>query len=180
VVDYVLKPVEFARLERAVERIQARLAAPDRGRASPVDDAFWLSSHGMMVRVPTALIVRAEADRDYVRIVTGERSYLLREPLGAVEQRLDPALFLRLHRSTIVRRDHIGELRHDGGGAWSAIDRDGNASRIGRSHLARVRDRLGILRQDDSGHNTASPSDQIKATVTCPPVPTVAPCARRS
>ena len=145
VVDYVLKPVERARLERAIERVEARLAASDRGRPSEADDAFWLSSRGVMMRVPVASVVRVEAERDYVRIITAEHSYLLRDALTAIERRLDPALFLRLHRSAIVRCDHIAGLRHEGRGVWSAVDVDNNASRIGRSYLARVRERLGIV-----------------------------------
>jgi hypothetical protein len=52
--------------------------------------------------------------RDYMSLQVGLRSFLLHQTLGDLERRLDPASFIRVHRSTIVRRDFIAKLRHDG------------------------------------------------------------------
>jgi len=145
VVDYVLKPVEAARLARAIERIASQLAIR-RADAAPDGsvEEFWAPSRGGMVRVPVSAIRRIDAERDYVRLGVESTSYLLRQPISAIESRLDPNRFLRVHRSTIVRMDCIGELRHLGSGAWAVVDAGGRAARIGRSYLARVRAQLGL------------------------------------
>lgn len=132
VADYVLKPVAADRLALALERAGgARPAAPERD--------FWVPGRGELVRVAARDIERVEAERDYMRLWVGTRSWLLHATMEDVEGRLDPASFVRVHRSTILRRDTIRGLRHEGGGAWSALDAEGRAWRIGRSYLDQVR-----------------------------------------
>ncbi len=143
VVDYVLKPVEAARLDRAIERVAERLAL-DRGSGSARASEFWVPSRGAMVRVDVSDIKRVEAERDYVRIFAGDASYLLRGSIKAIEERLDPGVFLRVHRSTILRRSTIAQVRHRGAGAWVATDMAGGSTNIGRSFLADVRVKLGL------------------------------------
>jgi two-component system response regulator AlgR len=99
-----------------------------------------------MLRLDIASIDRVEAERDYVRLFASGSSYLLRGSIASIEARLDPAQFLRVHRSVILRRSSIAELRHRAAGAWDAVDRDGGVSSIGRSHLARVRASLGLAK----------------------------------
>ena len=65
------------------------------------------------------------------------------DELAGLEERLDPEQFIRIHRSTILRRDHIRGLRHDGLGVWSAELVNGEALRIGRTYLARVKAMAG-------------------------------------
>ena len=88
-----------------------------------------------MIRIAASDIERIDAERDYMRLHLGQRSYLLHQTISALEERLDPAEFIRLHRSTIVRRDRIKGLKHDGGGVWSADLGDGEEVRIGRTYL---------------------------------------------
>ncbi|MES2127466.1 MAG: LytTR family DNA-binding domain-containing protein [Pseudomonadota bacterium] len=145
VVDYLLKPVETMRFERAIDRVgqilSARRSAP--GPDAPIED-FWAPHAGSIVRIPVATVQRIDAERDYVRLSVENRSYLLRAALSAIATRLDPALFLRVHRSTIVRADWIVHFRHLGAGAWEIIDRNGRPTRVGRSYLADVKARLGL------------------------------------
>jgi two-component system response regulator AlgR len=95
------------------------------------------------VRLAAGDIDRIDAERDYVRLHVGSRSYLMLHTIQGLEDRLDPARFIRLHRSTIVRRDRITGLRHDGLGVWSAELADGNALRIGRTYLPRAKAMAG-------------------------------------
>jgi len=88
------------------------------------------------VRIAAADIDRIDAERDYMRLHVGQRSFLLHQTIAALEARLDPARFIRLHRSTIVRRDRIAGLRHDGFGVWCADLTNGESVRIGRTFLA--------------------------------------------
>jgi two-component system response regulator AlgR len=139
-VDYVLKPVAQDRLARAVERAVARRAdMPATLPAEPASgdwlEEFWVPHRSELIRLAAGDIDRIDAERDYVRLHVGARSYLMLHTIQRLEDRLDPARFIRLHRSTIVRRDRITGLRHDGLGVWSAELADGESLRIGRTYL---------------------------------------------
>ena len=141
-VDYVLKPVATERLERAIERALARREA----RAVP--ESMWLSElwvphRSELLRIEVAQVSRIDAERDYVRLHVEDRTYLLLQTIAGLEQRLDPAEFIRIHRSTILRRDAIRGLRHDGLGVWSVELEDGDALRIGRTYLPKVKAMAG-------------------------------------
>lgn len=142
-IDYVLKPVAPERLGRAIQRAIAR-RGEDRERApSEWIAEFWVPHRSELLRVAAADVDRIDAERDYVRLHVGDRSYLLLQTVSGLEQRLDPAMFIRLHRSSILRRDRIVGLRHDGLGVWSAELADGTAMRIGRTYLARAKAMTG-------------------------------------
>ena len=96
-----------------------------------------------VIRIAARDIDRIESERDYMRLHLGKRSFMLHQTISALEQRLDPALFIRLHRSAIVRRDRIAKLRHDGLGTWHAVLTDDHEVRIGRSYLDRARALIG-------------------------------------
>jgi two-component system response regulator AlgR len=147
-VDYLLKPVAPDRLARAVDRVEAArprqpgaLAAPAAADAFATE--FWVPQRGELMRIDAALIDRVEAERDYMRLHVGERSYLLHQTISALEQRLDPARFIRLHRSHIVRKDRLTRLRHDGAGGWFAVLPGGIELRIGRTYLPSVKGIVG-------------------------------------
>lgn len=138
-VDYVLKPVSAERLTRAVGRaIEAagRTRAEPQAASSRWIEEFWVPHRSEMVRVSAADIERIDAERDYMRLDVGGRSYLIHQTISELERRLDPQRFIRLHRSTIVRRDRIVKLTHDGLGVWHAELADGNRVRIGRTYQA--------------------------------------------
>jgi DNA-binding LytR/AlgR family response regulator len=144
--DYLLKPVSPARLQRAIARVLAARELP----VEASDDAhgdhaseFWVSHRSELIRVAAMDIERIEAERDYMRLHTGGRSYLLHETISMLEQRLNPLYFQRIHRSHIVRRDLINGLRHEGGGVWYALLGNDQALRIGRKYLADVKKLAG-------------------------------------
>lgn len=146
-VDYVLKPVTAERLERGIARVAARRGERRAGRGQWLSE-FWVPNRSELLRISTADVARIDAERDYVRLHVAQpdgtsRSYLLLQTVSGLEARLDPAEFIRLHRSTILRRERIAGLRHDGLGVWSAELRDGSAVRIGRTYLARVKAMAG-------------------------------------
>lgn len=96
-----------------------------------------------IIRLDVRDIERIEAERDYMRLHLGPRSYLVHETLAELERKLDPAQFIRLHRSAIVRRDRIARLSHDGDGNWEAELACGTRVRVGRSYLAGVKAMVG-------------------------------------
>lgn len=137
-VDYLLKPVSPDRLTRAVARVAERRDAPpeaSKPTPSPYAQEFWVPHRAELIRIAAQDIERIDAERDYMRLHVGQRSFLLHQTISTLEERLDPEQFIRLHRSTIVRRDRITKLRHDGSGVWYADLVDGNEVRIGRTYL---------------------------------------------
>jgi two-component system, LytTR family, response regulator AlgR len=139
-VDYVMKPVSADRLARAVERARDRLARrgeapmPD-GRGSQHLEEFWVSEARGLVRLAAADVDRVTAERDYMRLHVGKRSWLINHTIGKLEEELDPARFVRLHRSAIVRRDFVTGLRRDETGRWYACLADGEEQKVGRLYL---------------------------------------------
>jgi two-component system response regulator AlgR len=141
-VGYLLKPVAPERLAKAVARAAelVRAAGPVIAPTAEWIEEFWVPHRSEVVRVAASDIDRIEAERDYMRLHIGARSFLLHHRMGELERRLDPARFIRLHRSTIVQRDRIARLRHDGLGTWFAALIDGTEIRIGRSFLATAKE----------------------------------------
>ncbi len=143
IIDYVLKPVSSERLGRAIARAQSTLDTPPQSANLPGDgnyaSEFWVSHRAELIRIAAVDIERIEAERDYMRLFTGGRSYLLHQTISTLEQRLNPEQFQRIHRSHIVRRDLITGLRHEGGGVWHALLGEDLSMRIGRKYLADVK-----------------------------------------
>ncbi|WP_067785483.1 LytR/AlgR family response regulator transcription factor [Paraurantiacibacter namhicola] len=137
-VDYVLKPVAAERLERAIGRATSRRnpgeAADERWLSE-----FWVPHRSELLRIEAGQVHRIDAERDYVRLHVGDTSYLLLQTIAGLEAKLDPEKFMRIHRSTILRRDAIRGLRHEGLGVWSVELEDGEALRIGRTYLRKVK-----------------------------------------
>jgi two-component system, LytTR family, response regulator AlgR len=156
-VDYVLKPVAGERLERAIGRALARRDKVDAelpgngqgtGPSSEWQTEFWVPNRSELLRIDAAEVRRIDAERDYVRLHVGSSSYLLLQTIAGLEARLDPERFIRIHRSTILRRDMIRGLRHEGLGVWCVEleARDGETDtelRIGRTYLKRVKAMAG-------------------------------------
>ena len=146
IVDYVLKPVSSERLGRAITRAQTGLDASvssEPKAANGFASEFWVSHRAELIRIAAIDIERIEAERDYMRLFTGGRSYLLHQTISTLEQRLNPDQFQRIHRSHIVRRDLITGLRHEGGGVWHAMMGGELSMRIGRKYLAGVKSLAG-------------------------------------
>lgn len=149
-IDYVLKPVAADRLERAIERAIARRGERKQAPGKWLDE-LWVPHRSELLRIAVSEVYQIDAERDYVRLHVGNpadpqelsRSYLLLQTIAGLEARLDPEQFIRIHRSTILRRDNIRGLRHDGLGVWSAELQSGEALRIGRTYLSKVKAMAG-------------------------------------
>ncbi|WP_324828918.1 LytR/AlgR family response regulator transcription factor [Qipengyuania zhejiangensis] len=145
-VDYVLKPVKPERLERAIKRALARRSDGAREESRWLEE-LWIPHRSELIRIATSEVGRIDAERDYVRLHVNAgdeaRTYLLLQTIAGLEKRLDPASFIRIHRSTILRKDRITGLRHDGLGVWSVELDDGEALRIGRTYLPKVKAMAG-------------------------------------
>jgi DNA-binding LytR/AlgR family response regulator len=95
-------------------------------------------------RLDLATVERFEADRDYVRIHTPQRSYLMRGTLQALCETLEQERFIRIHRSAIVSLGAVRGLRRRITGSIVAHLASGAQTPVGRAYLAELRSRLGL------------------------------------
>jgi two-component system response regulator AlgR len=144
-VDYLMKPVTPERLQRALKRardyLHRREKAPAREPSPPslYLEEFWASDLSGLVRIASRDIDRVSAERDYMRLHVGRRSWLIHHSMNALEEGLDPELFVRLHRSAIVRKDFIAGFTRNPSGRWIARLSDGTEQPVGRLYTEKVR-----------------------------------------
>jgi two-component system, LytTR family, response regulator len=146
--DYLLKPLNRDRLTEAITRVRADLArgAPDRDRVLdlvqgtrlPRAVRFTVRDRDRYVLVRASDIDWIEAAANYVRLNTRGRGFMLRMTLAEMERRLDPAEFIRIHRSTIVNTARIKEIRPDAHGDYDIVLADGRTLKMSRSYRERV------------------------------------------
>jgi two-component system response regulator AlgR len=147
-VDYLMKPVDPERLQRALDRARDyvehhRVPSDKATEPSKWIDEFWASDLSGLVRIAARDIDRVSAERDYMRLHVGRRSWLIHHSMTALEEGLDPALFVRLHRSAIVRKDFISGFTRNPSGRWIARLADGTEQPVGRLYSDRVRSIAG-------------------------------------
>jgi two-component system LytT family response regulator len=150
--DYLLKPFDRARFRQTVERAKEELRRrrPDelgeRLRALLLDaraqprylKRVKVKSSGHTLILPAEEIDYVETAGNYLRLQAGRSSYLIRESLSAFGAQLDPEVFARIHRSTIVNLERIKELHPLFNGDHTIILRDGTKLTMSRNY----RDRL--------------------------------------
>jgi len=152
--DYLLKPFDQKRLHRAVEKARAELLmshdqniagrvlldllAQTRTAPKSVDQRFMIKAGGRLVFLNLDEIDWIEAAANYVKLNVGNTSYLLREGIGRISERLDPGSFIRVHRSTIVNVNKIKELQPCDSGEYIAVLRNGKELSCSRGCRAQL------------------------------------------
>ncbi len=159
--DYLLKPFDDERFDRTVERATARVrehrvhglarrmaASLDPAPAAEPEtrylDRLAVRRDGGVWFVPLAAVDWIEAADYCVRVHTAGSFHLLREPLRELESRLDPTLFVRIHRSAIVNLARIRALQPHFHGDGVLIMQDGARLRVSRSRRGRLHHLLGL------------------------------------
>ena len=147
--DYLLKPLTEARLQSALRRVRearAREAAAAAGTAgeSAYPRRIAVPSAGRMQLLSVVDLDLASAQGNYVRLRTAGREYLLRETLGALLARLDPAAFVQVHRSHVVRVEAIRDVETLESGQYLLRLHNGERVGTGRRYRARLREALGL------------------------------------
>lgn len=151
--DYLLKPYDRERFDRAMQRIRgsldtkvdtARLA--DTLRELRNEDRYvrrlLIPNEGRSFFVATREIVRLESDGNNVAIHTGRGIQILRATLESIEARLDPTHFARVHRSHVVNIDEIAEIHPWFHGDYKILMRDGTEIGWSRRYAAKRSDLL--------------------------------------
>jgi two-component system, LytTR family, response regulator len=149
-VDYLLKPFDRDRFMRSIERLREALAEPDRsdleervrrllgslpGRSAAVRQILMRESERAFF-LPVEEIQRISAAGNYVEVHAGGKVHLIRDSLTSFIAQLDPAEFLRVHRSHVVRIGFIAELRPLFHGDYELILRDGTTLAMSRRYKA--------------------------------------------
>ena len=148
--DYLLKPFDQDRLHSAIERTRTELLKTnDRELTSrlldllaqartesKVDQRLVIKSGGRVVFLDTEDIDWVEAAANYVKLHVGKESYVLREGIGRITERLDPNQFVRIHRSTIANVRKIKELQPCNSGEYIVVLKDGKELSCSRGYRA--------------------------------------------
>ena len=149
--DYLLKPFNRERIKRAVARAREHI---DHKRLGNIDerlnaliadirgekkflDRLVVKAVGRVFFLKTDEIDWIEAAGNYVKLHVGRDSHMIRETMNGIESKLDPAKFLRIHRSTVVNIDRIKELHPMFSGDYAVILRNGTELALSRNYRER-------------------------------------------
>jgi two-component system LytT family response regulator len=147
--DYLLKPFDNARFERTVDRIKKRLTHGD--DRPPKVDRLVIKSAGRVAFINISEIDWIEAADYYASLHVGPRTHLLRRSLSELEQDLDPAMFCRVHRSSIVNLARVKSLTLNEEGEHDIRLEDGTKVRLSRRYRRQLHARLGVGASGDTG-----------------------------
>jgi two-component system LytT family response regulator len=165
-VDYLLKPFDEDRFNRALNRarrylshvshrdhtnrLQSVLSEVKQGTGRM--DRLVIKSGGRIVFLDDEEVDWIEAAANYVRLHAGSNSYLLRQTMNVLESKLDPERYMRIHRSIIVNIDKIRELKPCNNGEYIVVLRTGKELSLSRSFRDRIQQLLSrlSLAADDS------------------------------
>ena len=151
--DYLLKPFDGKRLRQSLQRAREHLrsAAPNVFQRRLLS---MLADLKPLARSPDRIVIRSDgrisflradavdwinAEGNYLRIHAGKQSYLVRDTMNQIESRLDPARFVRIHKSTIVNTERIREIQPLSNGTHSVLLHDGTRLTWSRGYREQLR-----------------------------------------
>lgn len=146
--DYLVKPVEPARLAQALQRVRERLndtptAATARTLLGP-DERVFLRDGERCWFVALTEISRIVVDGNYSRVWFRDEHALLPRSLAALEARLDPAQFFRANRNTLVNLRHVRSIELSIGDGYLLTLKDGSTVEVSRRQARELRERLAL------------------------------------
>ncbi|MPZ17612.1 MAG: response regulator [Luteitalea sp.] len=155
--DYLLKPISAERLRASLDRARAQLAERRRLELSgalahphqealpgPYADRLAVPAGPRIRFVPVNEVDFITAQANYAELHVGGTTYLVRETMSALEGRLDPRVFVRIHRSRMVRLNLIADIEPLASGQYVLRLKTGVRLTSGRSYRVRLRRALGL------------------------------------
>jgi two-component system LytT family response regulator len=140
--DYLLKPFDNGRFERALGRAKERVA---QARNSPrIREHIAVKSGGQLTFLKVSEIDWIEAADYYSCLHVGAKSHLLRRSMAELDEELDQSVFCRIHRSTIVRLDCVRGLKLNENGEYDVLLQNGTRLRMSRRHRRQLQSRLDL------------------------------------
>ena len=165
-VDYLVKPFDDERFAQALRRARKAIELEEVGRMTqqlltllhttpPASDApaapkpeylerISVESRGQIRVVPVSKIDYITASGPYAELHVADRTYAIRERMQTLEERLDPNVFFRIHRSAIVRLDRVDTLLHAAGGDYAVRLKDGTELSVSRGRREELEEKLGV------------------------------------
>lgn len=152
-VDYLLKPFPKIRLMQAVEKVAERIGQKD---SPPSYDQLTNVADGEFIQrivvkdrskihiIPVSEVIYLEAEDDYVMIHTAEGKHLKQKTMKYFEDHLDPHQFARIHRSSMVKVDHIAEIQQYDKEAYIVILKSGEKLKVSKTGYKNLKDILNF------------------------------------
>jgi DNA-binding LytR/AlgR family response regulator len=147
-VDFIPKPCDQSRMDRAVQRVISKLRGDGlTGEAAAAvepsdDEVIPVELAGTTKLIPRSSVRWVEAQGDYARLFTSDGSHLVRIPLAQLEERWEKAGFVRIHRSYLVPVALITELQLGGNGYHVIIGNGERKLPVSRRHTRELKDRI--------------------------------------
>lgn len=142
-VDYLVKPFDDERFEQAFHRARRRAREP-REPAGEYVDRIPVELRGQIRAVPVDRIEYITASGPYAELHVDGRTFTVRERMQALEEKLDPQRFFRIHRSAIVRIDTIDVFLRHAGGDYGVRLKNGVELSVSRAKREELEAKLGI------------------------------------
>jgi two-component system, LytTR family, response regulator len=140
--DYLLKPFDNGRFERALDRAKERIA---QGRRSTrTVEHIAVKSAGELTFLKISEIDWIEAADYYSCLHVGAKSHLLRRSMAELDEELDQSVFCRIHRSIIVKLDRVRGLKLNENGEYDVLLRNGTRLRLSRRYRKQLQSRLDL------------------------------------
>jgi two-component system LytT family response regulator len=146
-VDYLLKPFTVRRLQATLARLRTRMAA----RATALPDRILFQAGARRRLVPVQEIDAIVACANYVEVHCGRERLLVRDTLSAIEARLGPAQFVRIHRSRLIRIGAVRDVEVLPSGEYLVRLHNGQKLAGGRRYRDRLRQALGMTGEGVAG-----------------------------
>ena len=158
-VDYLVKPFDDERFVQALRRAQKSIELQEVqkitqrllslvGTPSPAPshylDRIPVETRGQTRVVPVEKIDYITASGPYAELHVGDKVWTVRERMQSLEERLDPDLFFRIHRSAIVRLDRIDTLLHSAGGDYGVRLKNGVELSVSRGRREELEQKMGV------------------------------------
>ena len=142
-VDYLLKPFDHERLKQALAKVRTRLKAAPADSGAPYLDRVAVKSVGRIDYVSASAIDWIETAGNYLTLHCGKDTHLVRETMTEFEAQLDPKVFFRIHRSTMVRIEAVQSVEPLFNGDRALTLRDGTKLTLSRSYREKAKAVLG-------------------------------------
>ena len=152
-IDYLLKPLDKARFDLAINKATERIRNDESNFMHILEDInskdtpgfsnnLFVQKSEKLINLPVQNIVHLEASKDYTIISTKSEQFVSSTGISKLEEKLDPEMFIRIHRSTIINLQKLTEIEKYGSGNLAALMENGKTFPISRSYAKAIRDRI--------------------------------------